>query len=335
MCKARIFLDRTKSAKGPIAIVIHSGGDPDAVASAFSLKLLIEKLNPRVSVALFAPGGLSDDGARLFETLGLSLQERPCLKEAETVILADTADLPHASLTLNDISEHAEILVVDHHKTRYPDYVKLAFSDTCKSSSELVLQLYDTAGETPTQTASWALAIGISCDTARLATSDNRSLLALSRLVQNGVNIGEVLSWMRCEMKEDERIARIKAAQRARVIRSQGFLIGISNVGSYNASAASGLLSLGFDLAVVVSEKKKELTVSIRATSKFFEKTGLSVGEEICQEFCRLYGGSGGGHECVGIIHHISNKDEFLRKFMKFLEVTIQAKVKGSRNAQK
>jgi len=125
----------TKSAKGPIAIVVHSGGDPDAVASAYSLKLLIEKLNPRVSVALFAPGGLSDDGARLFKTFGLSFQERPYLKDAEIVILADTVDLPHASLMLNDVSGHAEILVVDHHRTRYPDYVKLAFSDTRKSSS--------------------------------------------------------------------------------------------------------------------------------------------------------------------------------------------------------
>lgn len=328
MRKAHAFFDKIKSTRGSVAIVIHSGGDPDAVASAFSLKLLIEKLNPEVSVSLFAPGGLNEDGTRLSEKLGLFFQETSSLKDFEVIVLTDTVDLSHASLTLDDISQRGEILVVDHHKMNYPDYVKLALADKRKSTSELMIQLYDEVGETLDRNVSWALAIGIIYDTARLTASDNRSLLALSRLAQSGLDIVEALSWMRVKIKEDERIARIKAAQRVKMVRSQGFLIGISKVGSYNSSAASGLLSLGFDLAVVTSKGRSALTISIRTTPEFYEKTGLSVGDEICQEFCKLYGGSGGGHECVGIIHYHGSEEDFSKTFLDFLDVTLKNKSK-------
>lgn len=317
-------MERLKSAKGMIAIVIHSGGDPDAVASAFSLKLLAERLNPEVSVWLFAPGGLNEDGARLSEKLGLLFEERFGLRNAEVVILADTADLPHASLTANDVSKCTDVLVVDHHKTSYPRYVKLALWSERKSSSELVLQLYDEAGVTPDKIVSWALAVGISYDTARLTAIDNRSLLTLARLLKEGVDIKEVLSWTRSEMKKDEKVARIKAAQRAKVLRLHGFLVGVSYVGSYNASAASGLLSLGFDLAVVASERKNAVVVSVRATPEFYEMTKLAVGTDICQAFCKLHGGSGGGHDCVGIIHYALGREEFLKAFLKFLDSRLQ-----------
>jgi nanoRNase/pAp phosphatase (c-di-AMP/oligoRNAs hydrolase) len=97
-------------------------------------------------------------------------------------------------------------------------------------------------------------------------------------------------------MEHSERMARLRAANRATLLKMKDWLIALSNVSAYQASAARGLLTLGAHVAVVAGKKGDEIQVSFRAVQEFYDKTAIHVGRDLAKPLGDFLGGMGGGH---------------------------------------
>lgn len=91
------------------------------------------------------------------------------------------------------------------------------------------------------------------------------------------------------------RVALLKTAMRAKIERTNDYLIAVSYVSSYGGSAASMLLNIGADVAFVGTTKEDgTVRVSGRAKRDLIQK-GLNLGK-LMEEIGAKNHGSGGGH---------------------------------------
>jgi len=97
-------------------------------------------------------------------------------------------------------------------------------------------------------------------------------------------------------MNRSERIARLKSAGRSKVTVIGDWIVAMSELGSYQSSAARGLLSLGAHVAFVGGEAKDRVRVNMRSTEWFSEKTGIHLGRDVAIPLGKQLGGTGGGH---------------------------------------
>jgi hypothetical protein len=74
------------------------------------------------------------------------------------------------------------------------------------------------------------------------------------------------------------------------------WLIALSHVSAYQASAARALIRLGAHMAVVVGKRGDKLQVSLRACRDFYEKTGIHLGRDVARPLGAYLHGMGGGH---------------------------------------
>jgi len=108
----------------------------------------------------------------------------------------------------------------------------------------------------------------------------------------------------------------VKAAQRVRLEHVGKWLVALSEVGSYHASAARGLVALGAHLAVVAGKRNDELTVSLRSTREFVEGTGIHLGSNLAATLGTLMGGMGGGHATAAGANVKGEVNEALRTIL-------------------
>jgi hypothetical protein len=80
------------------------------------------------------------------------------------------------------------------------------------------------------------------------------------------------------------------------LLRVGPWLIALSHVSAYQASAARGLVSLGAHVAVVAGKKGDNIQVSFRGVREFHEKTGIHLGTDLAKPLGEFLGGMGGGH---------------------------------------
>ena len=73
-------------------------------------------------------------------------------------------------------------------------------------------------------------------------------------------------------------------------------------VGSYEGSSARGILSLGADVALIFTKRKKLTRLTVRATNHFYRETGLNFGSNIMQPLGVIFGGEGGGHSTAAAL---------------------------------
>jgi nanoRNase/pAp phosphatase (c-di-AMP/oligoRNAs hydrolase) len=87
--------------KGKIYVLCHHNADPDAICAAYGIKELAKSLNPSVEVSIIVPGGVSKISREIVKVLGILTSNSYSLKEADVLIVVDTA-------TLNQIDQYRE-----------------------------------------------------------------------------------------------------------------------------------------------------------------------------------------------------------------------------------
>jgi len=97
-------------------------------------------------------------------------------------------------------------------------------------------------------------------------------------------------------MDFSERVARLKASRRTRLFRVGDWLIALSHVSAYQASAARALVELGAHVAAVAGEKNGSLEISLRSSLEFFKKTNVHLGKDVAKQLGEYLHGMGGGH---------------------------------------
>jgi nanoRNase/pAp phosphatase (c-di-AMP/oligoRNAs hydrolase) len=278
----------------------HQNADPDAVCSAFAFSLLTKRINRKLKLFFGAPEGVSKLSKQILQVVPLEVTDNPDPSSVDLIVTVDTNTLQQlGELRLPVIQSGRPLVMIDHHAP-HPDNEKTATLVICDESAtstcEMILQMYKRLRLTPSKAASQALFIGLLVETGHLSIATRDTITSAFALIKHGADPEAALAITRSTMDESERIARLKSAQRLRMERVGKWVIALSEVGSYHASAARALLALGAHLAVVAGKRNNELTVSFRSTREFASETGLHLGRDLASPLGVKMGGMGGGH---------------------------------------
>ncbi|TRO53997.1 hypothetical protein E2P63_01845 [Candidatus Bathyarchaeota archaeon] len=114
-------------------------------------------------------------------------------------------------------------------------------------------------------------------------------------------------------MDFSERIARMKACRRAKLMKFGNWIIALSYVSSYQASAARALIDVGAHLAAIAGQKNEKIEISMRCTRDFNQVTGIHLGRDVAKPLGEYLQGMGGGHATAAGVNGIGNMEKGLK----------------------
>ena len=281
-------------------ILCHSRADPDAIGSAYALQGLLKKLKPELKVIIGTEKEINRLSKNVIEYVPISLDYDPELDQTDIIILIDTNTIQQLGNLSKKLAKiPIPIIVIDHH-TINPKTGKIAImsiiDESAPSTCEIVYGFYKKLKLKPNMNESKALFIGIASDTRHFLLGTSSTFKIISELCEIGVNPQEALTHLAIPMSFSERIARIKACKRVRIININEWIIALSTVSSYQSSSARAIMDLGAHLAIIAGKKGKKIEISLRSTKKFNKKTGIHLGKDIAQPLGDYLSGIGGGH---------------------------------------
>jgi len=286
-----------------IVITSHHLVDLDGLVSAFVLKYCFENCFPNQNIVLTI-SSLSKPTKSFvnkfiikFPQFDFSFQEHVELSDIDVIVIVDSNNLEQVSL-FNNLDSKIPYIFIDHHfnlQKNYPGNLSSLnlISDNYSSTSEVVLELVDDCKVNLPIPYKYLLVSAILTDSGFLKYGNTRTIRNLSHILQDQLEIQDILLLLKREQDISEKIARIKALQRVKLIRIKNWLIGISHLSSFTASAASILTNVGFDIGIVVSEDKSNYRITTRAKKQICIKTGLHLGKIISE----IKNVNGGGHD--------------------------------------
>lgn len=299
-----------------VLILGHQNSDPDAVCSAYALTVLAKQINRRLTVTFSSPGGVSKMSKQLLEVIPLEVAERPEMDGLDLIITVDTNTLQQLGDLRQQVVDSATPLIMIDHHAPHPENAKTAAivfcDDKATSTCEMILEMYGQVHRKPNKLVCQALLVGLFVETGHLSIATRRTFESAYTLVRSGADPEAAMAATRAVMDESERIARIKSAQRVRLEHVSGWLVALSEVGSYHASAARALIALGAHLAIVAGKRNDDLTISFRATRDFTSQTGIHLGTDLANPLGSRMNGMGGGHVTAAGANAKGNVNEAL-----------------------
>ncbi|MFW9898368.1 MAG: bifunctional oligoribonuclease/PAP phosphatase NrnA [Candidatus Thorarchaeota archaeon] len=292
-----------------VLITTHDLADIDGLASCFVLKFFFNHYYNSDDIHLVFPEiskSTKDFFFKLkekFPEVNFSLKNDVDIGKIDVIIILDTNNLGIVKFSnnFNIINSNIPFVFLDHHLNLEKEYSNNISSlniidDKFSSTAEIIFEMCEYFNVKISLPYKYLLIAAILTDSGFFKHGNNDTILRVSRLLTNQLNYQEILSMLKAEKEISKKISKIKAIQRVQLIQQGNWLIGLTNIGSYEASVASSLIKLGCDVGVVYSEKKLDYRISIRAKKNTCLKTGLHLGK-ILKEISEEYGGSGGGHD--------------------------------------
>ncbi len=302
-----------------ILLTAHVQADLDAIASVLMLQYLIGNKFPKKVIQIFFNGikGFALNFCKgLVET---DKQSLPRLEDIDLCILVDSNNFSRTGT--GDFFEKfsGPRAIVDHHvpPDQIPQNVLFSYFDPNRPSCvEVMLDLMVERVMLPLDLRRIMVA-GLFSDSKNLTLCDAKSFTTLAQLLDNDLKLGDITRFLQEEPSLSERIARLKGAQRARIHEVGPWIIAITNVSSFEAQVDNGLISLGADIAFVISKQRSGKSRIIGRASPSILKTGkLNFGEI----FRSLQGGeieSAGGHLGAAGVSFTGDPDEVMEEILK------------------
>jgi len=305
-------------------LLCHINADPDALCAAFAFSQLLQRLRPNLNVEVAAAQGPSRLSKHLLKYLPAKLTTQPKIEEAEVIILLDTNTVQQLAEWGERVkASNAALIVIDHHAS-HPETERLATlsvaDENASSTCEIVYRLYKEAEVNLSQTEAMALFLGIAFDTRHFVLASSATFKVIADLIDAGVKAEETLALLSLPMEPSERIARLKASKRIKLIKINDWLIAFSNVSAYQASSARALIALGAHVAVVAGQKGEQIQISMRASQDFHEKTGLHLGRDVAKPLGEYLRGMGGGHSVSAGVNGIGDIEASLKRCLIILK---------------
>ena len=312
----RDFIERLQTAIRQarlVALLCHSNADPDAIAALCALTYIVKKLGVE-SVSTLVPEGIGLESRRIVElcrNLGVEVQIVRKSARIDTsydlCILIDVASLDQLKMLRPLVSESCRCrVVIDHHEEHNVESELKLVDPGASSTSELVFELATELGiELPRELLE-ALLAGIVFDTRRFLRATPRTLRNVAKIIEYGADYQKSLSLTSVPRPQHQRIARIKCMLRHRGFRARiasgDIFIALSEVGAYESDCANTLISIGYDVAFVLSEDDvlRAVRVVYRAREDVITKLGLDIYNSILAKLVEKLGGGGGGHRAAG-----------------------------------
>ena len=314
-----------------IILLCHHNADPDAVCSAYALSNLIKKHKPQTKVEIGAAQGISRLTKHLLKSLPITVQTSPNIEKADLIILLDTNTIQQLDNLAEKVkTSKAPIIVVDHHAT-HPETEKTAklciTDENASSTCEIIYNFYKQTNTKIEENEAKALFLGIAFDTRHFVLANSSTLKTIAELIDTGINAQEALTLLSLPMDFSERVARLKACRRVKLFKTGEWIIALSHVSAYQASAARAIIDLGAHVAAVAGQKNENLEISLRCTKDFHEKTGIHLGKDIAKPLGEYLQGMGGGHSTAAGVNGVGEIEAGLKRCLKLLKERIaQAK---------
>ncbi|MBM3229918.1 hypothetical protein FJZ26_05780, partial [Candidatus Parvarchaeota archaeon] len=159
-----------------------------------------------------------------------------------------------------------------------------------------------------------------------------------SLLKKSGLTYPQILGFVEQPKDLAHRMSVLEACREAQIIRiapaanrlgQNDFLIALSQSASFEAEAATALIFLGADVAVVGHAGKNLARISARMKNAYAGSLDMS---KIMAKAARLIGGSGGGHICAAGAH--GTRPQGLVDALNLAEKLVRAKVEKRAKAQ-
>ncbi len=283
-----------------VVLFCHQNADPDAVCSAIVLQSLIRSIMPGTKVEVCCPGGISMPTKQLLENLGYSQPAEKIPGGVDMAVLVDTntVDQLGENSGLSLAASH-ELVVVDHHHP-HPETEKLAslmiVDESAAAAAEVVFNLVAASKKSLARPEANALLAALFVETKHFLLARKSTFLAAAGLVDFGGDPRYLSEALSHPLGRSERVARLKAASRGELTLLGNWIVVVSELGSYQSSAARAFLGLGAHLAFVGGQVKDRVRVNMRATEDFYNKTGVHLGRDIAIPIGQELHGGGGGH---------------------------------------
>jgi len=303
--------------RGKVAVLCHHNADPDAICSAYAMKELAVKLDA-TGVELIVPGGLSTLAEGVAAELGIDAEEEVPRGGFDTVIVADTGNVNQLEeLGRWLIGQEATKIFIDHH-IRSPEIEAVASSyivdESAASTCEVIYRIYEALGVGMTRRVANCLLTGIVFDSRHFSIGGAETFRVTSELLGRGADLSKAFKLLTSPMELSERIARLKASQRMKTHRLGGWLVTTTNLGSFQPSAARGIIGLGADLVIIAGNDKEELKASMRSTDQFHAVTGIHLGRDIARPLGEEFKGAGSGHPTAAGVNGEGDHEAFLAR---------------------
>jgi nanoRNase/pAp phosphatase (c-di-AMP/oligoRNAs hydrolase) len=216
----------------------------------------------------------------------------------EVMLILDANDLKLINIK-SDIN--IPFIFIDHHTTSNEEWKNnLSLYNIIKeeyaSTAEIIYELYEYYDVKLPKVITWLLISGLLVDSGVFRHGNNDTIKTASKMLNDGVELQDIFPMLRRDVDLSEKMAKIKGLQRVEIIQAGEFLIGVSHVSAYEATVASSLLNVGFDVTIVIAQKKKEFRISTRTRKDLCLKTGLHLGK-ILDEVAKIHEVTGGGHD--------------------------------------
>ncbi|MGQ9679643.1 MAG: DHH family phosphoesterase [Candidatus Bathyarchaeia archaeon] len=314
---------------GRVLLLCHKNADPDTICSAYAFERLVEPLYKQSSPKILLTGGASRVSKRVMKKIGIETVEEASIQEADVLVFFDIATLSQLDKWGQYVAgAQTPKIFIDHHSPS-EEVERLStiyiVDEESTSTCEIIYDIYKGLGVTPSHEAARAMLVGMAYDSKHFKMGDAKTFKTVSDLLGFGLSLEDELSILDGERDKPERIARLKAAQRMKIMNISRWVVATTHISSFQGSGARALLELGADLALVAGGRRGLIKASIRSTRDFFEETRIHLGRDIAKRLGEEFSGDGSGHSTSAGV----NCSGDVRLFLDRANATIKEKIEG------
>ena len=307
-----------------VLLLCHHNADPDAICSAYAFQSLLAKCRPNMTAEIGMGQGISRLSKHILKHIPIAVNLQPDVEKADAIVLLDTNTTQQLGHLAERVTEtKAPIIVIDHHAA-HPQTEQMAklciTNEEASSTCEMVYNFYKQLNIKPDLNEAKALFLGITFDTRHFVLAKTSTFKTISELSDIGVNPQEELSSLALPMDFSERVARMKACRRAKLIKVENWIIALSQVSAYQASAARALVDLGAHMAAVAGQKNEKVEISLRCTRDFNQVTGIHLGRDIAKPLGEYLKGMGGGHATAAGVNGAGYVEKGLKRCLRLVK---------------
>ena len=312
---------------GFVLLLCHRSADADAICSAYAFQGLLKRFMPNVVFEVGCPQGVNKPSKVLLERMPITVNLKPNIESADVIVLLDLNNIDQLDEVADTIKKSgAPKIIVDHHYAS-PETTKICklciIDQKAAANCEFIYKLYIQAKAKPDYNEAKALFIGIAFDTRHFALASASTLQAIAKLVDAGIDVQATLAEFALPIDMSERLAKLKACKRAKIIRVGEWIIALSHVSAFQAPAAKALIDLGAHVSAVAGQKNGKIEISLRSTRQFAEGAGVNLGTDIAAPLGVILNGVGGGHAMAAGVSGTGEIQPTLKQCFKLLQQKI------------
>lgn len=295
------FLQILEDSKAAFVLLLcHRSADADAICSAYALQGLLSRFVPNIITEVGCPQGINKPSKVILQHMPITVNEKPNIESADVIVLLDMNTIDQLDEVANVIKKSsAPKIIIDHHAPNLETtkICKLCIvNEKAAANCEIIYGLFKQAKAGLDLNEATALFVGIAFDTRHFALANSATFQVIAKLVSKGIDAQKTLALFATPIDPSERLAKLKACKRAKIVRANGWIIALSHVSSYQAPAAKALIDLGAHVAAVAGQKNGKIDVSLRSARQFSDQTGVHLGKDIAEPLGEYVQGVGGGH---------------------------------------